>query len=157
MFNSGGNGRFLLGKNAGTGSFAGYDAPLFINLTGNRLANPMLGDDPSGLDSLFGASLLTGGTAPQWSSAGAQTLGLLGADAVWETLIPSGDDFINASAAGTIPVASMTLGDGGVAYLVATPEPAAIGLLGFGLIGPGCVRGLRRPARSGRSTGALRL
>jgi hypothetical protein len=95
--------------------FAGYDALLFVNLTAGELAEPMLGDDPAGTDTAFMSALLTGGTEAQWFGSGATTLGLLDGEAIWETLIPTDGDFINASADGTVPIVGDALADGGVA------------------------------------------
>ena len=86
-----------LGPSAGYDiDFAGYDALLFVNLTAGGLADPMLGDDPAGTDTAFMSALLTGGTEAQWFGSGATTLGLLDGEAIWETLIPTDGDFINA-------------------------------------------------------------
>jgi len=93
-----------LGPSAGYNiDFAGYDALLFVNLTAGGLADPM-GDDPAGTDTAFMSALLTGGTEAQLFGSGAATLGLLDAEAIWETLIPIDGDFINASADGTVPL-----------------------------------------------------
>jgi hypothetical protein len=109
-----------LGPSAGYDiDFAGYDALLFVSLNAGGLADPMLGDDPAGTDTAFMSALLTGDTEAQWFGSGATTLGLLDGEAIWETLIPTGGDFINASADGTVPVVGHALADGGVTYLVA--------------------------------------
>ncbi len=126
--------------------FAGYDALLFVNLTTGGLVDPMLGDDPAGTDTAFMSALLTGGTEAQWFGSGATTLGLLDGEAIWETLIPTDGDFINASADGTVPIAGDALADGDVAYLIAMPEPATVALLGVGILGLVLVGGRsRRP------------
>jgi hypothetical protein len=136
-----------LGPSAGYDiDFAGYDALLFVNLTAGGLADPMLGDDPAGTDTAFMSALLTGGTEAQWFGSGATTLGLLDGEAIWETLIPTDGDFINARADGTVPIVGDALADGGVAYLIAVPEPEAVALFGVGLLGLVLVGGRsRRP------------
>ena len=94
--------------------FAGYDVLILANLSGNPLLNPMLGDDSSGLDPAFLQSLLTGGTTAQWLGTGSSSLTSLDGYDLYETLIPTGTDLINASVDGA-SLSGLNLADGGAA------------------------------------------
>jgi hypothetical protein len=130
--------------------FPGYDALFMLNLTGQPLTDAALGDDPTGLDPGFMQALMFGGTAAQWSGSGPTVTGALPYGiSVFETLIPTGDAFINASGGG-YTISGVPLVDGGIAYLgqsgqTNAPEPQALGVLGLGLAGLGAA-GCRRRA-----------
>ena len=89
---------------------------------------------------------MDGGTEAQWLGTGPTVLGSLGGHDVYEMLIPTGGDFINASVGGALPISGDALGDGQAAYLIGTPEPGTLAVLGVGLLGLGLVRRRRNVA-----------
>ena len=114
-------------------AFTGYDALLFINLSGNQLDTPQFGTD--------GAlqQLLNRGWAnnPAFGGAGAQAGSALASGAVYGTLIPAGS--------GTVPSVTVTsdtsqltfsasgtsISDGQALYVV--PEPSTWLMLAAGV------------------------
>ena len=100
--------------------FPGYDVLSFVNLTSGEIKNPMLGEDPNGLDHFFREALAVGGTATLWSGGPATPLLSLGGYGVWETLVPTGLTLVNASADGLSSVNGANLGNGDFSYLLSS-------------------------------------
>jgi hypothetical protein len=123
--------------------FTGFDMLLILNLLGSPLANPMLGIDPAGQNSLFTVGLLQGGFMhdPLFGGGGPVGLGSLGALDVYATLIPdSGTRFNGAfdSFGQHITGSVDGLQDGGAFFFIRPiPEPSTILLFGSGLAAMG--------------------
>jgi hypothetical protein len=114
-------------------AFSGFDALLFINLSGNAFNSPMFGTDGA-LQSLLARGFTNN---PAFGGGGAQLVGSLGSNAVYGTLIPA--------AAGTLPAMTVTSSTSGLTFaatgaalasgqaLYVVPEPATWLLLAAGV------------------------
>lgn len=135
-------------------AFTGYDALLFVNLTGEALSDAALGIVESGPDNGFLEALLSGGftTDPLFGGNGPTDLGMLDFDGVYETLLPAGEAMFNFSADG-VTETGLSLDDGQFAFLdssqatATVPEPASVTTLLVAMAGLAGLRarGQRRP------------
>jgi len=134
--------RLDVGPGGYADDFTGFDALLFLNLTGAPLGDPLLG--------LGGADLwplMSLGTTALAVGMPASALGSLDAYAVWMTLIPDSVESVAALATGTMGAFANLL-NGDFVYLIApggggaaVPAPPGLPFVAFGL---GVVLLLRR-------------
>ena len=87
-----------------TTSFPGYDLVLFVNLSGQTLADPTLGIGLGSNISSFASALLQGGSSsnPDFGGTGPTVISGLAAQSVWATWVPSGSAYyVNANVGGS--------------------------------------------------------
>lgn len=101
--------------------YKGFDMLLYINLTNGPVIDPSLG---AGADGLFLRLLQTGG----YANSGSSPLSKLDPFTIWGMLVPEGLTQFNAGADGAGGLSSITLHNGGMAYINAVPLPPAIWL-----------------------------
>jgi MYXO-CTERM domain-containing protein len=116
-------------------AFTGYDALLFINLTGNAFNSPefTLGGTLENLQNRGFAN------NPAFGGSGPVLVGSLNGDAVYATLVPTGTDAnpsiqVTSSTSGFTFNASGAAIDNGQALYVA-PEPSSVAMALFGAFG----------------------
>ncbi|MCG8612400.1 MAG: PKD domain-containing protein, partial [Pseudomonadales bacterium] len=91
--------------------YTGFDMVLMINLTDANLPDPELGIVLPGSNSGdYQADLMIGGVEnnPLYGGSGYQSMGTLGANQIWATLVPETDIQINASIDGEIDALNQT-------------------------------------------------
>ena len=113
-------------------AYSGYDALLYINLSGNSFSNPEFG--------IAGAlqQLLSGGwaTSPTFGGSGPTAIGSIAGGTVYATLIPTATTLLPSIQLGSFSASGVALSsDGQALYVVPEPSTVAMALMGaFGLL-----------------------